>query len=208
MFPENFLKCIYYIVRNLVLSPQAKRTMLKLLTGSAGRQFRVLGARRLFLRQLATKPELVLKDKARPLRIERELPDPTKDKVKNRVQLGLFTVAICVALASIFNYEKTQSPIISNSLYHLRRSQSIRDLMGDNIDFDGLVPWVYGDLNQVAGRVNISFYIKGTKDVQGMVKLVANRENKNQEFLIHEWSIKVGDKKIDLLAEEGGAKTL
>ncbi|SCU85682.1 LAFA_0D17106g1_1 [Lachancea sp. 'fantastica'] len=146
---------------------------------------------------------IVLKNKSKPLRIERELPDPTKDKMKNRVQLGLFVVAIGVSLACIFNYEKTQSPIVSNSLYHMRRSQAIRDLLGDSIDFDGLVPWVFGDLNQVAGRVNISFYIKGSKNVQGVVKLVADRENKHQEFLIHDWSVTVGDRKIDLLSEEG-----
>ncbi|CEP60776.1 Coa1p LALA0_S01e18712g [Lachancea lanzarotensis] len=152
--------------------------------------------------QEAVEP-IVLKDKTKPLRIERELPDPTKDRVKNRVQLGLFAVAIGVSLACIFNYEKTQSPIVSNSLYHMRRSQAIRDLLGDSIDFDGLVPWVFGDLNQVAGKVNISFYIKGSKNVQGVVKLVADRENKHQEFLIHDWSVTVGEKKIDLLSEEG-----
>ncbi|SCU85173.1 LAME_0D00386g1_1 [Lachancea meyersii CBS 8951] len=146
---------------------------------------------------------ITLKNKSRPMRIERDLPDPTKDRLKNRAQLGLFVVAIGVSLACIFNYEKTQSPIVSNSLYHMRRSQKIRDLLGDSIDFDGLVPWVYGDLNQVAGRVNISFYIRGSNDVQGIVKLVADRENKHQEFLIHDWSVTVNGKKIDLLTEEG-----
>ncbi|SCU77429.1 LADA_0A00408g1_1 [Lachancea dasiensis] len=178
------------------------------LTGVSTKQF--LSSRRSFgavlLRSLSTHraaEPLVLKDKSKPLRIERELPDPTKDKFKNRLQLGIFVVAIGVSLACIFNYEKTQSPIVSNSLYHMRRSQAIRELLGDSIDFDGLVPWVYGELNQVAGKVDISFYIRGSKNVQGIVKLVADRENKHQEFLIHDWSVSVGGQKIDILAEEG-----
>ncbi|SCU79971.1 LAMI_0B00342g1_1 [Lachancea mirantina] len=155
------------------------------------------------VRLLSTESPLILKDKNRPLRIERELPDPTKDRFKRRAQLLGFGVAIGVSLLCIFNYEKTQSPIISSTLYHLRRSPETRQLLGDNLDFDGLIPWVYGDLNQVAGRVNVTFYIKGSKNLQGMVKLIADRENGAKEFLIHEWSITVGDQKIDLLASSG-----
>ncbi|SCV06227.1 LANO_0H24894g1_1 [Lachancea nothofagi CBS 11611] len=182
--------------------------MLRLIASTSRRSLGSKGVQFTIVRSLnAQTTPLVLKDKSKPLRIERDLPDPTKDRFKNRIQLGLFAVAITVSLACIFNYEKTQSPIVSNSLYHMRRSQAIRDLMGDSIDFDGLVPWVYGNLNQVAGKVNISFYIRGSKDVQGIVKLVADRENKHQEFLIHDWSVSVGDETIDLLAE-GGTRTL
>lgn len=160
------------------------------------------------IRFLSNNSRLVLKDNNRPLRIDRELPDPTKDRYKQKIQLVAFFIAIGASLSLIFNYEKTQSPVVSNTIYHMRRSQQIRELLGDNIDFDGLIPWVYGDLNQVAGRVNIMFYLKGTKEVRGIVKLIANRENKHQEFLIHEWSVTVGDKKIDLLADEKIVKTL
>lgn len=172
------------------------------------RSTRSLTSQRFGMRLLSNKPELILRDKSRPLRIERELPDPTKEKFKQRAQFVGFLVTMGVSLMCIFNYEKTQSPVVSNTLYHMRRSQQTRELLGENIDFDGLVPWVFGELNQVAGNVNIKFYIKGSKGVQGVVKLVADRENQQQEFLIHEWSVSVGDKKIDLLAEDGSAKTL
>ncbi|QEU59275.1 Coa1 [Kluyveromyces lactis] len=153
-------------------------------------------------------PEIILKDKFRPMRIDRELPDPTKDVNKRRLQFVGFIVLMTSALAMIFNYEKTQSPVISNTLYHMRRSPKIREVLGDQIDFDGLVPWVSGELNQVAGNVNIKFYLKGSKGTVGEVRLVADRENQHQEFFIHEWSVKVDDKKYDLLEESGGAKTL
>lgn len=160
------------------------------------------------IRQMATEaPRLILKDRSRPLRIDRELPNPNEDKVKQRLGFVGFSLAIAAALTLIFNYEKTESPIVSNTLYHLRRSSATRDLLGENIEFDGLIPWVYGELNQVAGKVNIKFYIKGSKNVPGKVKLVAGRDSRLEEFLIHEWSLTVDDKKIDLLSEND-VKTL
>ncbi|GAV52713.1 hypothetical protein ZYGR_0AG07040 [Zygosaccharomyces rouxii] len=159
-------------------------------------------------RLLATQrtPDLVLKDKSRPLRVERELPDPFAHRVKNRATFVTFSVGVAAALAIIFNYEKTESPIISNTFYHLRRSPRTRELLGENIEFDGLMPWVHGELNQVAGKVNIRFNIKGSNGTKAVVRLVANKDNEFQEFLIHEWSLTADDKQIDLL-EEGDLKT-
>lgn len=150
--------------------------------------------------------KLVLKDSNRPLRVDRELPDPNQGRTKRRVQFLGFTAVIAAALTIIFNYEKTESPIISNTLYHLRRSPATADILGENIEFDGIIPWVHGELNQVAGNVNIRFNIKGSKNA-GVVRLIADRETPLDEFLIHEWSLTVGDKKIDLLSEKG-IKTL
>lgn len=157
-------------------------------------------------RVIYNSPKLVLKDKNRPLRIDRELPDPNEGKLKQRLQLAGFSVAIVAALMVIFNYEKTESPVVSNTLYHLRRSPATAQLLGENIEFEGLVPWVHGELNQVAGKVNIRFSIKGDKNA-GVVRLIADRETPLDEFLIHEWSLTVNGNRIDLLSEEG-VKTL
>lgn len=137
----------------------------------------------------------------KPLRIDRELPDPTKDQRKLIASFILFGGIMVAALAVIFNYEKTENAIVANTLYQLRRSEKIRDLIGENIEFDGLVPWVYGQLNPMAGKVNIRFYIKGNKNKSGEIKLVADRSNKDQEFLIHEWSLTVDGEQFDLLEE-------
>lgn len=160
-------------------------------------------------RLLATQgtSEFVLKNKNRPLRVERELPDPFAHKIKNRATFVAFSVGIAAALAIIFNYEKTESPIISNTFYHLRRSPRTRELLGENIEFDGLMPWVHGELNQVAGKVNIRFNIKGSNGTRAIVRLVANKDNEFQEFLIREWSLTADNKQIDLL-EEGDLRTL
>ena len=143
----------------------------------------------------------------KPMRIDRELPDPRADKKKQWAGFAVFVVAISSALAIIFNYEKTENPIISDTLYQLRKSKITKEWLGENIEFDGIIPWVYGKLNPVAGVVNITFYIKGDKNQSGMIRLVADRENRHEEFLIHEWSLTVNDKKFDLL-NESSSKTL
>lgn len=145
--------------------------------------------------------KIVLKDKNRPLRIDRELPDPTTERRKRIAGFLLFSVAIGSALSLIFNYEKTESPIISNTLYYIRRSPATKNILGESIEFDGIIPWVYGELNSVKGRINITFYIKGDKNVTGTVRLVADRNTHDEEFLIHEWSVTAAGQKIDLLAE-------
>ncbi|KAL6950787.1 hypothetical protein ACO0QE_000068 [Hanseniaspora vineae] len=145
-----------------------------------------------------------------PMTINTELPDPFKGKTTRRLQFVSFLVAISVALAVVFNYEKTKSPVVSNTLYQLRRSDRIRDLMGNSIDMYGLMPWVSGELNQVQGKINIKFYVKGSKNKKGIVRLVADRENKQHEFLIHEWSLESEEDgvKIDLLGEDSNAKIM
>ncbi|CDF91931.1 related to Cytochrome c oxidase assembly protein 1 [Zygosaccharomyces bailii] len=159
-------------------------------------------------RLLATQgPELVLRNKNRPLRIDRDLPDPFADRTKQRVTFAAFGIGIIAALALIFNYEKTESPVISNTFYHLRRSPRTQELLGENIEFDGLFPWIHGKLNQVAGKVNIRFNVKGSKNVGGVVRLIADKDNDLGEFLIREWSLTVGDNQVDLL-QEGDFKAL
>lgn len=155
----------------------------------------------------ATEEVKPLMTREKPMRIDRELPDPRADKKKQWAGFAVFVVAISSALAIIFNYEKTENPIISDTLYQLRKSKITKEWLGENIEFDGLIPWVYGKLNPVAGIINITFYIKGDKNQSGMIRLVADRENRHEEFLIHEWSLTVNDKKFDLLSESS-SKTL
>jgi cytochrome c oxidase assembly factor 1 len=137
----------------------------------------------------------------KPMTVERELPDPFKDRNRNRIQFVSFWILMGVSAVLIFNYEKTTSPIVTTTLHFLRRSQIIREVLGDKIDFSSFFPWISGELNQVKGVVNIKFEVSGTKK-SGIVRLVADRENKNQDFLIHEWSLTVDDKTYDLFDDK------
>ncbi|CCH43006.1 hypothetical protein BN7_2553 [Wickerhamomyces ciferrii] len=137
----------------------------------------------------------------RPMTIDRELPDPFKDRTRNRIQFVGFWVLMFVSAAVMFNYEKTSSPVVTTTLHFLRRSEIIREVLGSGIDFADLYPWVSGELNQVKGAVDITFDVKGSKN-RGTIKLVANRNSRKEDFLIHEWSLEVDGKKYDLLADK------
>ncbi|CAL9734842.1 cytochrome c oxidase assembly factor 1 [Monosporozyma servazzii] len=152
-------------------------------------------------RFVSTETAPPIQPQGKTMRIERELPDPRTDRTKMVGGFFLFSGIMVTALAMIFNYEKTENPIVSTTLYQLRRSDLTRNILGENIEFDGVIPWVYGKLNPVAGKVNIRFYIKGDKNKTGEIKLVADRANRNQEFLIHEWSLTVDGTQVDLLDE-------
>ncbi|AEY97983.1 FAFR299Wp [Eremothecium gossypii FDAG1] len=158
-------------------------------------------------RAASTAAETVLKDGAKPMRIDRELPDPYKDRFKQRATFAVFATATTAALLLIFNYEKVQSPVVTNTMYQMRRLGVVRELLGDNLEFGGLLGWVHGELNQVAGRVNVRFTLKGSKGVPGEVRLVADRENRQQQFLIREWTVTIDGKTVDLLAD-GAVRTL
>ncbi|CCE63110.1 hypothetical protein TPHA_0E00130 [Tetrapisispora phaffii CBS 4417] len=141
----------------------------------------------------------------KPITINDELPDPTEHQFRQRLGFVAFVLSVSSALGLLFNYEKTESPIVVNTIYYLRRSAKTREILGDNIEFDGLIPWVSGKLNQVQGKVNIKFHIKGSNNVVGTVRLVADRNNRDEEFLIHEWTLTVNGQKLDILSEIEGA---
>lgn len=133
--------------------------------------------------------------------VERELPDPLKEVRANRYKFIAFVTLMAVSSVVIFNYEKINSPIVTTTLHFLRRSQIIREVIGDQIDFASWIPWVRGQLNQVQGKVNIEFYVKGSKK-EGKVKLRADREDRLSDFLIHEWSLEVDGVVYDLLEDK------
>lgn len=150
---------------------------------------------------LKPEPMISLKDKTRPLRVNETLPDPYRDVLKRRIGFGIFSAIMVASLAVIFNYEKVQSPVVSNTLYQLRKSPRCQQLLGQNIDMKGLYPWVYGKLHLMQGDVDIHFDVIGSAGVSGVVRLRADRANRNEEFFIHEWSLTVGGQQVDLLAE-------
>lgn len=139
--------------------------------------------------------------KNKPMTVDRELPDPLKDRTRARVQFVGFWVLMGICALLMFNYEKQNSPVVTTTLHFLRRSQIIRSVLGDEIDFASVYPWISGELNQVKGVVDIKFTVKGSNN-QGVVRLVADRMSRHDEFLIHEWSLEVDGKKYDLLADD------
>lgn len=110
-----------------------------------------------------------------------------------------------VTLLGIVKYEDANSPVVTSTLYTLRRSQRARNLLGDNISFSSLLPWISGGISTINGNVDFSYVAKGSKVDKCIVTFKADKSESTGRFVVTEWSITpYGDatKTVSLLDEE------
>ena len=114
--------------------------------------------------------------------------------------LPSFAVLITLSSLAIFNYQKSSSPVVSSTLYALRTSPRARELLGDEIYFRQRIPYIAGEMNQLQGRIDISFSVRGTKGT-GVMTFKSFRPTAKGLFETKEWSVTVdgSGEKIDLL---------
>ncbi|KAI1083784.1 DUF1783-domain-containing protein [Whalleya microplaca] len=130
-------------------------------------------------------------------RPDRELPDTTGFRWIHT--FPIFAALITLSSVAIFNYQKSSSPVTASTLYALRTSRKAREYLGDDIYFKHQIPWISGEMNQLRGRIDISFSVKGTKNV-GLMRFTSSRPTPKGMFETTEWSLETPDgKKIDLL---------
>lgn len=77
---------------------------------------------------------------------------------------------------------------MNSILYALRTSSAVREILGDEIYFKSRIPWISGELNQLHGAIDISFWVKGTKG-SGKVRFVSVRKTRDGYFETLEWSL-------------------
>lgn len=135
--------------------------------------------------------------KANNVTVDRELPDPFKDKYKNLKYALTYGLGVVVSCVIIFNYEKTTSPIINSIFYFLRRNPKVIEALGEDIKYTSSWPWISGELNTVSGDIDINFSVKG-EHKDGQLYFKASRPNKATPFHIHHWYLEVGGDRIDL----------
>lgn len=116
------------------------------------------------------RPDLLYRDPLRPL--------PTLASLSSNRRwwrtLPIFAAIITCSALAIFNYQKTNSPIITATLYSLRTNPTVREVLGDEVYFGSKWAWVWGSINLVQGRVDVQFAVKGTKS-SGMCRFKAKR---------------------------------
>lgn len=118
-----------------------------------------------------------------------------------RRTMPIFIFLVVGSSLAIFNYQKSSSPVVAGTLYSLRTSAKAREYLGDDIYFKQQIPWISGEMNQLHGRINISFAVKGTKKA-GVMRFASHRPSPKGMFETTEWSLETEDgKKIDLLEE-------
>ena len=128
-----------------------------------------------------------------PVTIDRELPDPFTKRNENRKYFAFYSIAVIIACAVIFNYEKSSSPIVNSTLYFLRRSTIAHEAIGKKIEFASSWPWIRGKLNTVQGIIDIKFKVKGDEQ-EAWVILHATRESKMHPFEVHKFALEVDSK--------------
>lgn len=111
----------------------------------------------------------------------------------------IFLAILVSCTLAIFNYQKSSSSVVSSTLFALRMSPRAREILGDEIYFASQIPWIWGEMNQLHGRIDIQFEVKGKKS-QGTMRFKSFRPTRQGMFETTEWSLELGDgTKVDLL---------
>jgi cytochrome c oxidase assembly factor 1 len=77
--------------------------------------------------------------------------------------LPIFGAIMVACTLAIFNYQKSNSSVVSSALYSLRTNEEARAILGDEIYFAQQLPWIWGTIDQVHGNIDVSFMVKGSK---------------------------------------------
>jgi len=104
---------------------------------------------------------------------DRALPSLSSPNVWLRT-LPIFTFICVGSTLAIFNYQKSNSSVVSSTMYSLRTNDEARRLLGDEIYFAQSIPWIWGSIDQVHGKIDIRFAVKGTRG-KGMMRFRSER---------------------------------
>jgi cytochrome c oxidase assembly factor 1 len=119
--------------------------------------------------------------------------------------LPLFIIAMTISLFAFFNYQKQESSVVTSTLYALRTNPLVREQLGDEIYFASKYPWIKGEINQVHGRIDINFWVKGTRQT-GQVRLRCRRRGRGGLYYTQEYSLTMEDgRRFELYDPEGNA---
>ncbi|KAI1293302.1 DUF1783-domain-containing protein [Xylaria venustula] len=178
-----------------MLSRIVRRRALLLLRNSNGSRARNLVQRRTLVS--APKPGDGPLMERRP---DRELPNI--DGFRWARTFPIFLALIALSSLAIFNYQKLSSPVVASTLYALRTNKRARELLGDEIYFKHQIPWISGEMNQLRGRIDISFAVKGSRST-AVMRFASVRPSARAMFETTEWSLEMPDgAHVDLL--DGG----
>lgn len=117
------------------------------------------------------------------------------------LSIPIFLVVLVSSTLAIFNYQKSSSSVVAATLYALRTSPKAREVLGDNIYYAHQIPWIWGEMNQLHGKIDIQFEVKGT-NTSGTMRFASHRPTRTGMFETTEWSLQTKDgRKINLLDE-------
>lgn len=120
-------------------------------------------------------------------RSDRALPPLTSPHRWLRT-LPVFAAIMAACTLAIFNYQKSNSSVVSSALYSLRTNEEARRILGDEVYFAQQLPWIWGSIDQVHGNIDVSFMVKGTRG-KAMMRFRSVRRTRMGFFETVEWSL-------------------
>lgn len=110
-------------------------------------------------------------------RPDRELPSLGSSHIWLKT-LPIFIAVIVASSLALFNYQESSSSTVNSILYALRNNETSRQILGDEVYFNSKIPWISGELNLLRGKIDISFWVKGSRG-KGKVRFVSVRKRRN-----------------------------
>lgn len=93
---------------------------------------------------------------------------------------------------------------MNSTLYALRTNPAVREVLGDEVYFASQIPWIRGELNQMQGRIDIRFWVKGSRGVKGLMRFRSVRRSRMGLFETTHWSLTLEDgTEVSLLDSAG-----
>ncbi|KAI5257222.1 DUF1783-domain-containing protein [Aureobasidium subglaciale] len=131
-------------------------------------------------------------------RADRALPDMTPSK-SWMITGPLFLAAMAASTLVIFNYQKQNSSVVTSTMYSLRTNALAREILGDEVYFASKFPIIAGEINQLHGKIDVEYWVKGTRQ-EAKMRFKSHRKTRMGIFETTEWSLETTDGKVvDLL---------
>ena len=109
------------------------------------------------------------------------------------MSVPLFLLVLGGSAVCIFNYQKQQSSVVTSTLYALRAHPVARAQLGDEIRFaSAAFPWISGELDQLHGRIDIRYAVKGSK-ARGVMRFKSARKSRLGLFQTDVWELSLSD---------------
>ncbi|GME28067.1 Cytochrome oxidase assembly-1 [Neofusicoccum parvum] len=136
-------------------------------------------------------------------RADRALPAVDTSSRRWYLTIPLFGAIIAGATAAIFNYQKQSSSVVESTMYALRTHPAARAALGPEIHFASGAPWIAGTIDQLHGRIDIHFSVKG-REGKGVMRFRSERRQRMGYFETLEWSLTTSDGKTIQLLDVNG----
>ncbi|GAA5892348.1 Coa1p [Sporobolomyces salmoneus] len=170
-------------LRSLVPSSRSISTSSSLLSSSTTPAYAV--------RSSVIRPGYNSNTRRSPTAIDRDLP-----QIKSRTPLYLSIFVLSALAWGLFlayatNAERANSSVVRSLLFQLRSWPAVKEFLGDGVKIEPVVGdlvRIKGNINMLAGRIDVQFRVKGSK-AGGTASFTSIRRGKQGRFEVLRWKV-------------------